>query len=862
MSFSTWPGYLAGHRWTSEPWPSVDDVAPPRGSSEPRRLWTRPLGVLEAKFDKASQTDGQSDTFVRLALSLDALCASDSAVFLSRLLLAWAALRAKHPLLACTVRDAPERMQASIPLVQMREFALLPPVDADEALHRALRTLLVHSADAGESVQAATDEVQDRLVLNGPRVLLDDECLARLVVVRGGAMHSELGFLLVISHVISDGLSVFKLVNELFTIASSPALPSPPTTAPFLSLASVLDGAARPAPWRLPSKPVAAWQLVLPAQLPLANEEHYPPLPLSISPAPSTIPAQPTENPHSTASLPATHDLPPPAARQRWLWAITRVVIMARQRNFPRTLYFPRLPHSVPPPQARNRWPSLRFERETSQRMIRFSKANGVSPSMLLYSLISLSVSRIFARVHAREEYRPIVLGFPFSARPFLQRLPPFGPPAACSDPASDCAIRITFGCIVLPSLALDAHDPAQAAHVRAAALSGARLAKAQFAANLAPVPMARTVFVAGMYAMILDRLLNGTGRNPIPYNEPKTALNASMIGDVDRLLPTSFTLPSSLGATLRLRDIAIGTRLHRGEGMLLEAFTWDGQVTLCLGVDDGLMDPALAVLIDLSGTLHVGDVPTRGAAAAIRRLRDAGIVLRFVSNTSKESRKSLLTKMQKMDLDVREEELFTSLSAVRDLVHKRNLNPLYLLTPSALSDFPAPSPPYDSVVVGLAPNAFGYDKLNEAFRLLAGEEGCGTKGEVPLVVTHKARYFGDKDGKLSLGPGPFISGLEEAVGCQAEIVGKPSKAFFQLALDSLASHGIDNSEIGMIGDDWYQDVGPATAGLRFRRFLVRSGKYRPGDEDRLEHGDDARCTRPEWVGKDFSAAVDAILAE
>ena len=73
---------------------------------------------------------------------------------------------------------------------------------------------------------------------------------------------------------------------------------------------------------------------------------------------------------------------------------------------------------------------------------------------MLLYSLISLSVARILARVHPAEPYHPVVLGFPFSARPFLQRSPPTrlgGPSAACSDPATDCAIRITFGCIALP---------------------------------------------------------------------------------------------------------------------------------------------------------------------------------------------------------------------------------------------------------------------------------------------------------------------------------------------------------------------------------------------------------------------------
>ncbi|CEQ39466.1 SPOSA6832_01000, partial [Sporobolomyces salmonicolor] len=286
------------------------------------------------------------------------------------------------------------------------------------------------------------------------------------------------------------------------------------------------------------------------------------------------------------------------------------------------------------------------------------------------------------------------------------------------------------------------------------------------------------------------------------------------------------------------------------------------------------------ALLIDLSGTLHVGDTPTPNASAALKHLRESGIVLRFVSNTSKESTlnivstgSSLLQKMRKMDLDVREDELFTSLSAVRDLVLKRDLRysspalfktPLYLLTPSALSDFPAPSPPYNSVVVGLSPDSFAYSKLNEAFRLLAGEEGEGRRGEVPLVATHKAKYFGDKDGKLSLGPGPFISTLEEAASCQAEIVGKPSPAFFELALASFASHGFSKSEVGMIGDDVLQDVGPAVARLGLRRFLVQTGKYRRGDEDRLLNAakEEERAAPPDWVGESFAKAVESILAE
>lgn len=82
---------------------------------------------------------------------------------------------------------------------------------------------------------------------------------------------------------------------------------------------------------------------------------------------------------------------------------------------------------------------------------------------------------------------------------------------------------------------------------------------------------------------------------------------SSAVIGDVDRLLPTSFDSRTASGSAgtatdggesgtspgdfrLVLHDLRFGTRLHRGEGMLMEAFTWDGMLTVCLGVDDELI--------------------------------------------------------------------------------------------------------------------------------------------------------------------------------------------------------------------------------------------------------------------------------
>ena len=49
------------------------------------------------------------------------------------------------------------------------------------------------------------------------------------------------------------------------------------------------------------------------------------------------------------------------------------------------------------------------------------------------------------------------------------------------------------------------------------------------------------------------------------------------------------------------------------------------------------------AVLLDIDGVLYVEDDPVPGAAEAVARLRDAGLTLRFVTNTTNRSHAATL---------------------------------------------------------------------------------------------------------------------------------------------------------------------------------------------------------------------------
>jgi HAD superfamily hydrolase (TIGR01458 family) len=245
-------------------------------------------------------------------------------------------------------------------------------------------------------------------------------------------------------------------------------------------------------------------------------------------------------------------------------------------------------------------------------------------------------------------------------------------------------------------------------------------------------------------------------------------------------------------------------------------------------------------VICDIGGVLQLGATLLPGAAAAVQRLRAACLPLRFLTNTTRRTRRAVVEELARAGLELSVEEVLSSPLATRRYLEAHNLHPFLLVHPGVeeeLADL-AGEPP-DAVVVGDAGEAFTYARLNRAFRLLL--DGA------PLLAMARNRYFQEPDGP-SLDAGPFIAALEEAAGVQAVLLGKPSPALF---LEAARSLGLPPGEVLMVGDDVESDVnGALAAGLR--AVLVRTGKYRPGDEARVAPGG--------RVMDDLTAVVDALL--
>ena len=228
------------------------------------------------------------------------------------------------------------------------------------------------------------------------------------------------------------------------------------------------------------------------------------------------------------------------------------------------------------------------------------------------------------------------------------------------------------------------------------------------------------------------------------------------------------------------------------------------------------------AILLDIDGVLHVSGEAVPGSADAVRRLRDDGHRLRFVTNNTTRARKRLADDLRGLGIELDDDELATTpIAAAGALAGQRVL----ALTMEAVRDDLAGRVELvdsgaDVVLLGGADESeesgrvFAYGNLNRAF----AELEAGAR----LVCLHRNRWWQTSRGPM-LDSGAFVAGLEYAAGVEAEVVGKPSRAYFDAALAEL---GASPGEAVMVGDDVEADVGGAkAAGLR--GVLVRTGKFR-----------------------------------
>lgn len=239
-------------------------------------------------------------------------------------------------------------------------------------------------------------------------------------------------------------------------------------------------------------------------------------------------------------------------------------------------------------------------------------------------------------------------------------------------------------------------------------------------------------------------------------------------------------------------------------------------------------------LLVDLDGTIYVGGEAIPGAVEAVERLKNVGVSLRFVTNTTRKPRREVHEDLVRLGFGIEEWEILTPAKTAAALIGDRAC--LSLVDESLLEDLSGVHISEDSpkvVLVGDLGEGFTYGRLNAAFRcLMDGAE---------LVALQKNRFWRRGDG-LALDAGPFVAALEYASGKKATVVGKPEESFFRVALDEL---GLEADKVAMVGDDAESDVAGARK-MGIKGIQVKTGKYRPGDESKADLAIDSFAELPE----------------
>ena len=255
-------------------------------------------------------------------------------------------------------------------------------------------------------------------------------------------------------------------------------------------------------------------------------------------------------------------------------------------------------------------------------------------------------------------------------------------------------------------------------------------------------------------------------------------------------------------------------------------------------------------VLLDLDGTLYIGNQEVPGACQTIKYLRNKNMQLRFLTNTTTKTQAQLLSQIRSIGIDLFDDELISAPQAARfELMEmqKKISRPLKIwplvadAVKSDFDDFEWDEYHPDFILIGDIGDRWNITLINSLFNAM--------HSGAQLIALHKNRFWQTEQG-LKTDIGFFVAGLEYICNKTAIILGKPNRDFFQRVLDSVK---MTAEQTLMIGDDIDTDIGGAQA-MGIHGCLVKTGKYRQAYADQSP-------VKPDYI-LDSIADVPQIFSE
>lgn len=226
--------------------------------------------------------------------------------------------------------------------------------------------------------------------------------------------------------------------------------------------------------------------------------------------------------------------------------------------------------------------------------------------------------------------------------------------------------------------------------------------------------------------------------------------------------------------------------------------------------MSDGSLAGKRSVLFDLDGCVWFGDELADGAAALVRDLRSSGRRVGFVTNISSGRSHHVAAKLTRLGIPTTPDEVLMPIEALAEhpLLHAR---PATLVIGradlrddvAAMTEVTSDPDRAELVLLGRDPE-LRYDDLVAALQpLLRGVRLLALNMDLRVPVA---------DGRMVPGAGAIATALAAAAAIEPDVVGKPSRFFFDTALRRF---GMDRDGTVMVGDTLDSDIaGGRAAGL------------------------------------------------
>ena len=202
-------------------------------------------------------------------------------------------------------------------------------------------------------------------------------------------------------------------------------------------------------------------------------------------------------------------------------------------------------------------------------------------------------------------------------------------------------------------------------------------------------------------------------------------------------------------------------------------------------------------LLIDLDGTLIRGKTAIPEAPETVKRLREMGKKLFFITNASMNDRNGVLKILDSVGIEAEKEEIFTSSYATAEYISQNHPNAkVYCITEGGIEKElkekeieTVNNENADVVAVGLD-RKFDYEKMKTAKRAI-------DKGAV-FIASNRDRNYPVED-ELLPGAGTMVAAIQYCTKKEPVVIGKPEP----FSADSIAKeYGIKKEEMMLVGDN------------------------------------------------------------